>query len=263
MIALRNYIEEKREQQKKILSIYLTAGYPSLSATLPLLDTIVEAGADLIELGIPFSDPLADGPIIQDSSHQALESGMTLARSLELAREFKQRHDTPLLFMGYVNPFMKFGWDALFTQAKSAGVAGFIIPDLPPEEGHEVYQGLNDIGLGLISLVSPNTPQERITYINSCTNSFIYAVSVKGVTGEREQLPADTSQFLTRLRQSSPHPMLVGFGVSNPQIAHQMSSLSDGVIIGSAVIRRIADAPDLTAAQQAVGAFIREIKEAM
>lgn len=263
MTEFRKYIDEKLQCRKKILSIYLTAGYPDLTATVPLLETIVDAGADLIELGIPFSDPLADGPTIQESSQQALAAGTTLTRAYEMLREFKKKKDLPVLLMGYANPFMQFGWQQVIEQAKSAGATGFIIPDLPPEESQDLRQQVSSAGLDLIFLVSPNTPSERIKFINEQTTGFIYAVSVIGVTGERDQLPPETTQFLTRLRQQTTHPVLVGFGVSNPQIARNLCQLSDGVIIGSAVIRRIAANPDLSTAREAVFEFVHQIKTAL
>ncbi|MBD3307094.1 tryptophan synthase subunit alpha, partial [candidate division KSB3 bacterium] len=198
MIALRQYLDRKRQRQEKLLSIYLTAGYPQPDATLPLLETLVAAGADMIELGIPFSDPLADGPTIQASSQQALTAGMTLRQTLGIVQDFTQAHALPLLLMGYANPFMQFGWQLLIDQAQTAGVAGFIIPDLPLEESQDVYERLEAAGIGLVFLVSPNTPPERVERITQLTNSFIYAVSVTGVTGERDQLPPATSEFLSR-----------------------------------------------------------------
>lgn len=263
MSELRNYLENKIARGEKILSVYLTAGFPEPAATLPLLETLVEAGVDLIELGIPFSDPLADGPTIQAASQQALAAGTTLAMVLEMLRKFRENHSVPVLLMGYANPFMQFGWEKLVEQAKSAGANGFIIPDLPPGESGDILSEMNRAGLDNIFLVSPNTPPERLRRIDSLSTAFIYAVSVTGVTGARETLPQQTADFLQNLRKQTDLPLLVGFGISNAKTAAEISRYGDGVIIGSAVINQIAQNPDLQSAREAVFDFVREIKTAL
>lgn len=263
MSVLRSYLENKISRGEKILSVYLTAGFPDPAATLPLLETLVEAGVDLIELGVPFSDPLADGPTIQAASQQALAAGTTPAKVLEILRKFRENHTIPALLMGYANPFMQFGWEKLTQQAKSAGANGFIIPDLPPEESGDILTEMNRAGLDCIFLVSPNTPPERLRRIDSLSTAFIYAVSVTGVTGARETLPRQTADFLQNLRKQTRHPLLVGFGISNAKTASKMSRYGDGVIIGSAVINRIAQSRDLSDACEAVFDFVREIKKAL
>jgi tryptophan synthase alpha chain len=162
--------------------------------------------------------------------------------------------------MGYANPFLQFGWKKLFTEAKTAGASGFIIPDLPPEESGEIQRTMKKNGLDLVFLVSPNTPEERIARINALSTAFIYAVSLTGVTGARDTLPEETTLFLRGLRRQIEHPLLVGFGISNAQTATQMCRHGDGVIIGSAVINRIAEAPDLQSARQNVLEFLGGIK---
>jgi tryptophan synthase alpha chain len=263
MNNLRNYIEQKRGGGEKILSVYLTAGFPHPAATLPLLESIAGAGADLIELGVPFSDPLADGRTIQDASQKALAAGITLAEVLEILRSFKKTHPVPVLLMGYANPFLQFGWDNLIREAKSAGASGFIIPDLPPEESGEILQKMKGEGLHLIYLVSPNTPAERVALINDLSSGFIYAVSITGVTGARDSLPEASTLFLENLRRQTQLPVLAGFGISSAETAWQMSRYGDGVIIGSAVIDRIAGAGNLQKARKSVSGFLREIKNAM
>lgn len=260
MSAVKNMLENKRRQGKKVLSIFLTAGYPEPAATLPLLEAIAAGGADLVELGIPFSDPMADGPTIQSASQLALAAGTTLPLSLDLLRQFKARHDIPVLLMGYANPFYQFGWERLMPEASQAGAAGFIIPDIPPEESGELQEAAQRHGLDLIFLVSPNTPEARVTQVIENTSAFIYAVSLTGTTGAREGPPAQTGDFLQRLRQQTEHPILVGFGVSNPETARAMCRWADGVIIGSAVIQQIAQAPDLESACRAVTRFVESIR---
>ena len=260
MSPLKDMLENKRRNGKKVLSIFLTAGYPEPAATLPLLEAIVAGGADLIELGVPFSDPMADGPTIQSASQQALAAGTTLPLTLDLLRQFTARHSTPVLLMGYANPFYQFGWERLMQEASQAGAAGFIIPDIPPEESGELQVAARHHQLDLVFLVSPNTPEARVAQVVENTSAFIYAVSLTGTTGAREGLPAQTGDFLQRLRRQTDHPILVGFGVSNPETARMMCQWADGVIIGSAVIQQIASAPDLESACRAVTAFVKSIR---
>ncbi|MCA9732611.1 MAG: tryptophan synthase subunit alpha [Deferribacteres bacterium] len=263
MNNLRGTLEAKRTKNRKILSIYLTAGYPDLQATVPLLKAIVDAGADLIELGVPFSDPQADGPVIQEASHKALEAGTTVGAIFPILKEFRRYSSVPVILMGYANPFMKYGWQRIVKDAAEAGANGFIIPDLPPEESDEFAVLCHDAGLDLIFLVSPVTTPERIEKINELTTGFIYAVSITGVTGVRQSLPPATHAFLKRLRQQTSHPALVGFGVANAESAQILAEESDGVIIGSAIIRRISEAESTQEACTSVGSFIREIRSAL
>lgn len=263
MILLRQYIENKRSQNEKLLSVYLTAGYPNLQATLPFLQAIVAGGADIIELGIPFSDPLADGATIQAASQKALEAGATLDFTLETAKQFRQKSETPLLLMGYANPFMQYGWDRLIAQAQEAGVSGYIIPDLPPEESEFIVQKMQAAEQSPVFLISPNTSAARIALINKLTKSFIYAVSITGTTGARDELPEETAHFLQKLRRQTRHPVLVGFGISNPLTAKKLSAFCDGVIVGSALINRIAQGENIDAACRDITQFTQELKSAL
>ncbi len=263
MSLLGGYLSGKKSNNQKLLSIYLTAGFPAPEATLPLLETIAAAGADFIELGIPFSDPLADGPTIQEASQIALKNGITLPQILKTLKEFKHNHDTPVLLMGYTNPFWQYGWEKLATDAKQAGASGFIIPDLPPEECHDIRKTLAAEELDLVFLATPNTPTQRLKRINDLTNAFIYAVSITGVTGARERLPEETKHFLKHLRQFSGYPVLVGFGISGPETAKTMSQFCDGVIIGSAIINCISRHHELNAAREAVYQFVKSVKQAL
>ncbi len=263
MHTLRDYLDAKISAGKKLLSIYLTAGYPTPEATLPLLEAIAQGGADLIELGVPFSDPLADGPTIQQASQIALKNGMTVAGALNLLKEFRRRHSLPVLLMGYANPFMQFGWERLVAEAAKAGAAGFIVPDLPPEESDFLHRLLKPHRLTLVYLAAPNTPTERLQRIDRLTGGFIYAVSLTGVTGAREQLPPETEEFLIRLRQVSGHPLLVGFGISGPESAARLAPYCDGIIVGSALIRRIEDSPDVPTAVARVREFVAGLRTAL
>lgn len=262
-MTLRSRLEKKLRNGRKLLSIYLTAGYPDITATGPLLESIASAGADLIELGVPFSDPLADGPTIQAASQQALAQGASVERALAQIQIFTASHDIPVLLMGYVNPFMQFGWRRLAETAAGAGACGFIIPDLPPEESVAVAAELRAHGLDLIHLVSPNTTLARIDFIDRLSRAFIYAVSVTGVTGVRAELPAATSEFLRQVSSRTSHPVLAGFGVSGPEAAVRLAACCDGVIIGSAVLQLIAAAPNPGEARELVRAFVAGVRSAL
>ncbi|MGH1365639.1 MAG: tryptophan synthase subunit alpha [Calditrichia bacterium] len=261
--TLSQYLMEKRAANRKIVSIYLTAGYPNLDATLPLLSSLVKGGAELIELGVPFSDPLADGPTIQAASQQALEAGITLEKTLDLLREFRKESDVPVILMGYANPFYRYGWEKLCADTVEAGASGFIIPDLPPEESELLDQEALKNGLDLIYLVSPNTPEARVNNVLKNSRGFIYAVSLTGVTGARQSLPEETGIFLKRLKRMTDLPVLIGFGISNTETAKAMAEYGDGVIIGSAVINTIRDSKDLPTACSNVESFVRSIREAI
>ena len=264
MSRLQTAIVARLRKGEKILSIYITAGFPQPEATVPLLQAIAEAGADVIELGVPFSDPLADGPTIQAASQRALQAGTTVAGSFDLLARFRQAQpQIPVILMGYANPFMRFGWDTLFRQARASGADGFIVPDLPPEESADLQRRAAELKLDWIHLVSPNTPPHRIERIDRQSSGFVYAVSVTGVTGARDRLPDSTRQFLQRLREQTTKPVLVGFGVSGPEMARQLARYCDGVIVGSAVIREIEAAGHLDEAIRRVRQFVAAMRAAL
>ena len=263
MQNLRTYLEKKLEKGQKLLSVYLTAGYPTRQATLPLLHAIAEGGADFIELGVPFSDPLADGSTIQAASQVALAAGASLHTTLESATQFRQQSATPLVLMGYANPFMRLGWQRLIERVSEAGVHGYIIPDVPPEESAAIAGQMQAAGQSLIFLASPNTGAQRIALIDKLTTSFIYAVSVTGTTGARTEIPQETIAFLQRLRKQTSHPLFVGFGISSRQTAQKAAQYSDGVIVGSALLDRIGACADVPSACRAAKAFVRDLKDGL
>jgi tryptophan synthase alpha chain len=257
---LKSYLDDKIKNGEKILSIYLTAGFPTVDATLPLLETITSAGADIIEIGVPFSDPLADGPTIQQASQVALRNNISLPKIFEIISDLKIKHDIPVLLMGYCNPFLQFGWERLARSAEDSQISGFIIPDLPPEESGAVKPIFQQKEIDLIYLAAPNTPPERLRQIEQLSNSFIYAVSLTGVTGTRDKLPDQTKDFLIRLRQISKKNILVGFGVSNSATAQNLVHYCDGVIIGSAIIKLIQNSPEPADAKKRIFDFIKKVK---
>jgi tryptophan synthase alpha chain len=262
-LPLKNFLLTRREQNHKLLSLFLTAGFPQIDATLPLLQLLDEAGADLIELGIPFSDPLADGPTIQRTSQIALQNGVTLKKVLEMAAAVKSKLRAPIILMGYYNPILQFGPQEFAQAAAKAGVQGLIIPDLPPEESLALREIACRLGVSLIYLVSPNTSPQRLRMIDELTTSFIYAVSITGVTGARANVATSAREFLRTLRPQVRNPILVGFGVANAAEARALSGFCDGVIVGSALLTKI-EKNGLTASGiKKTSEFIRELRDGL
>jgi tryptophan synthase alpha chain len=243
----------------KALIPYITVGYPSLQATLEAVPLLASSGANIIELGIPFSDPLADGATIQESSFQALKNGVTTLTCLDIAREIRQTTEVPLVFMTYFNPVLSYGLDRFCQACIAAGVDGLIVPDLPPEEGVQLECASQEQGLDLIYLLSPNSTPQRIKVVSERSHGFIYLVSVTGVTGARNSLHPNTEAFIGRVRKIAQQPLCVGFGISTPQQARQISRLVDGVIIGSRLIQIMKGDPSLKSLQ----AFISELRTVM
>jgi tryptophan synthase alpha chain len=255
-MSLQDVLKAKVQAGRKLLVPYVCAGAPDAETTLPILLALAEAGADAIELGIPFSDPLMDGPVIQAASHKALKQGMTLAKALEIAAAFTARCQTPLIFMGSVNPLLRMGAEAFVTRATKAGVQGCILPDLPLEDQSRIP------GMPQVQLVAPNTPDERVKALLAQEPPFLYCVTVFGVTGARTTTADYTLPFLKRMKALSQAPVLAGFGVSTPQQAVELASACDGVIIGSALIRAM-DAVEAKDAPQAAAEFLKPIRQAL
>jgi tryptophan synthase alpha chain len=223
----------------KALIAYLTVGYPDLETTGKAAIALADSGADIIELGIPFSDPLADGTTIQRASHRALQNGITPQQCLATAEQVHREINTPLVFMTYYNPVYHFGLDTFCRHCADAGVSGLIVPDLPPEEGPELEAVVQKNKLDLIYLLAPTSRDERISLVAEHSQGFIYLVSVTGVTGARDTLPEDLGEFVARVRKHTDKPLCVGFGISTAEQAQQMAKLADGVIVGSRIIQLI------------------------
>lgn len=227
----------------KALITYVTVGYPSLDATLQVVPLLAECGADIVELGIPFSDPLADGATIQKASFGALQNGVTPEICLDIARELRQNVNIPLVFMGYYNPILNYGLEKFSVACAKNGIDGLIVPDLPPEEGLELEGVTRKQGLDLIYLLAPTSTEERIKLVAKHSTGFIYLVSVAGVTGARDGLPTDLEQFSARVRKVAIQPICIGFGISTPEQAKQVARIADGVIVGSRLIQ-LMEAPN-------------------
>jgi len=242
----------------KAFIAYVTVGYPSIEATLSTVSLLAENGCDMVELGIPFSDPIADGVTIQKASSLALKNGVTPERCLAVARELKQRVAIPLTFMSYFNPILHYGQENFCNDCGSSGIDGLIIPDLPPDEGGELESLTQKHNLDLIYLLSPTSTEERIHLVAQKSRGFIYLVSVTGVTGARSALPSDLIVFLSRVRKISNQPLCVGFGISTPEQAGQVAAVADGVIMGSHIIQLMDSGSPDTARQ--IQGFAREIR---
>jgi len=225
------------KKDHKAFVAYVTVGYPSMWATLQAVPLLAECGCDIIELGIPFSDPLADGTTIQKASFDALQNGVTPQTCLETAQKLRLKTDIPLVFMSYYNPIFHYGVEKFCAECEKVGVDGLIIPDLPPEEGATLGKATQKHELDLIYLLAPTSTDERMKLIAQKSSGFIYLVSVTGVTGARTELPQELSSFVARVKQATDKPLCVGFGISTLEQAKQVADISDGVIIGSRIIQ--------------------------
>ncbi|MCS3615082.1 tryptophan synthase subunit alpha [Salinibacter ruber] len=225
---------------EKAMGLFLTDGFPNPDATVPLLHAIDRGGADFIELGMPFSDPLAEGRPIQRASARALSHGVTLPDTLQTVESFREDSDTPLLLMGYVNPVFKYGVDAFCRDAAEAGVDGLILPDLPPQESDALCDAAAAHGLELVFLIAPNTSDERIRVVDERATGFVYAVSVTGLTGSDLAETPSVDEYLMHARDFvGQNPLLVGFGIKTHDDAMELSRHTDGFIVGSALINRV------------------------
>ncbi|MDP1665706.1 MAG: tryptophan synthase subunit alpha [Methylobacter sp.] len=240
MSRLAATFEELSKTGRKALIPFVTAGDPRPDFTLPLMHAMVEAGADVIELGVPFSDPMADGPVIQRASERALDHKMSLRRTLAIAAEFrKTNQQTPVVLMGYVNPIEAMGYEDFANAAQRAEIDGVLTVDLPPEEADECVALLKARGIDPIFLLAPNSTDERIKKMDAAGSGYLYYVSLKGVTGAGHLNTADVETKLNQIRASTHLPVAIGFGVKDAQTAKTVANLGDGVVIGSALISKI------------------------
>lgn len=253
---------ELQETRRAALMPYLPLGYPTLDVSRELIRATASAGADVIELGVPFSDPLADGPIIQRATQAALENGMTLAKCLAMVRAARADGvDIPLVLMGYYNPILRYGVERFAQDASGAGADGVIVPDLPVEEAGALCGAAKAYDFAATFLAAPTSTDERLKKIGDATRGFLYLVSLTGVTGMRTSLAEGLAEFVQRTRQATDKPLCVGFGISNPENAHAVAELADGVIVGTALVARIGDpANAVENARQFVGELSAAIK---
>ncbi|MCM8767966.1 MAG: tryptophan synthase subunit alpha [Candidatus Omnitrophica bacterium] len=236
----RKFIELEKKKEKALI-LYFTAGYPSFEKSIEIIKKSAEKGTDLIEIGIPFSDPIADGPIIQYTSIKALENGINTDKCFKLASLLKNIINVPYLFMSYFNPIYKYGIEKFADRCVESGVSGLIIPDLPYEESFEIKKILKERNINLIYFLTPYTSQERTKKIVRKANGFIYFISIAGVTGPRESLSPETIQSLKRIKKIRKIPVALGFGISNKEQIKKVKKYVDGIIIGSFFLKKIID----------------------
>jgi tryptophan synthase alpha chain len=263
MSCIERKFAELHSRGEAALIPFVTAGDPNLATTLKILRALEKGGADCIELGIPFSDPTADGPTIQRSSERALRNGISLTRIFQMVRQFRRRSEIPIVLFGYFNPIFHYGVQNFCRAASRAGADGILCVDLPPEESAELKRWTDARGLDLIFLLSPTSGPDRVQLVAGKGRGFIYYVSVTGVTGARQALDDQLRSQVARVRRATSLPVGVGFGISTPKQAAWIAGFADAAVVGSALVERIEKAKGGTEKARCAGAFVSELKRAM
>lgn len=262
---MKNRIDQKfeslKKKRKKALIAFITAGDPDLKLTYDLVLALEQSGADIIEIGVPFSDPLADGPTIQASSFRALQQGTSLPKILACVQKLRQKTEIPIALMTYYNPVFHYGESRFIHDAAKSGVDGLIVPDLPPEEAATLIKSAKKENLSTVFFLAPTTTKERVKKIVQASTGFIYFVSLTGVTGARTAIPSSLKAKVKYARSKASMPVCVGFGVSTPQQVKSISSFCDGVIVGSAIINKVRAATSRSQAIRSVSRFVKELKK--
>jgi tryptophan synthase alpha chain len=256
---IQNRFRALREQKRAALVAYVTAGDPSIERTPAIVEALERGGADIIELGVPFSDPIADGPVIQGASERALKAGTTLHKVLDIARKIRERSQIPLVLFTYLNPALRYGFEALGRDAKAAGVDGCLLTDLSVEEAEPYVKAMRAADLDTVFLGAPTSTPERLKLVARYSTGFVYLVSRTGVTGERASLPNSSAPLLTSMRAVTDLPMALGFGISTPDQAATVAKMADGVVVGSAFVRLI----EKQATDNEIEAFARSLRQGM
>jgi len=260
MNRIEKRLQELKKLKKKAFVAFITSGYPNLRITKELILEFSRIGVDIVELGVPFSDPMADGQIIQESSQVALKNKINLDDILNLVKEVRKYSQIPLCLMTYYNPIFCFGDERFIKTSRACGVDGVIIPDLPPEEGKSFIKLANHYELDVVCFISPTTSLKRIKHISRIAKGFIYYVSLTGVTGPRKALPKDLKEHLGIIKKITQKPVCVGFGVSLPSQVKEIYKIADGVIIGSAIVKKIKDNIGKHDLAKKVGNFVQNLK---
>jgi tryptophan synthase alpha chain len=256
---LNELIDEKRGNGDKLLSIFVTAGFPGIDDTQDIILALDDAGVDFIELGIPFSDPIADGPVIQKASDKAIHNGVNIKTIFNIIKDVRKTSQIPIILMGYLNPINKMGLEMFIRQASDCSVDGLIIPDWDLEENQQYRDMLEKYNLDIIHLIAPNTPPDRIKKINAVSSSFIYCVAYTGVTGQDNKPTDRTDNFLRSIKDELSHPLMIGFGIKNHEDYMTYTNYADGVIIGSAFIQLL-EKTDNAQRKARIKHFIRNIR---
>lgn len=264
MSRIGNLASYRKESAKPALAAFVTAGHPSLDATVPALNALVEGGVDLLEIGVPFSDPEAEGPVIQRSSETALSNGVSLLDSLQYVTEFREQNQTtPVVLMGYLNCFLAMGYQDFAVSASRAGVDGVIIVNLPPENATEMRSALRSQGIDLILLVAPTTNRERCRYITSQSRGFVYFVSLKGITGADSFSLEHIQDKVLLVKGMTELPVFIGFGIKTPDAARRAAQVADGVVVGSAFVETMESASSLNELTRAIRTQAMSIRMAL
>ena len=263
MTRIEKRFSDLREKREKALIAYITAGDPSLEVTERLIPALAAAGVDVLEIGVPFSDPTADGPVIQAAAQRALKNGVTLDKVLGMIKRTRMLSDIPVVLFGYYNPIFSYGVGKFAQRAKDAGVDGILVVDLPPEEAHELRRYTDPAGIDFISLIAPTTDDERIKKIAAHAQGFLYYISVTGVTGTIKPQIADIKKDVARIRRFSNLPVAVGFGISTPRQAGEIAAHADGVVVGSAFVRLIDENREGDDLVSLVAGYAAEIKKSL
>ncbi|MEQ1949004.1 MAG: tryptophan synthase subunit alpha [Bryobacteraceae bacterium] len=256
---IESLFEQCKAANRAALVGYVTAGDPSPQSTPGIVSALLRGGVDLIELGVPFSDPVADGPVIQAGAERALKAGTTLAKVLDIAREIRKTSQVPLLLFTYLNPAMRYGFEKLGKDAKAAGIDGCLLTDLSVEEAEPYVTAMRAAGLDTVFLVAPTSTKERLSLIAKFTTGFVYLVSRTGVTGERTALSNALEPLIQSARDVTALPLAAGFGISTPEQAGAVAKMADGVVVGSAFVRMI----EKNAPESEIEAFARSLRQAM
>jgi len=262
MSRISALFERLKKQREAALVPFITAGDPDMATTAALVKRLIECGADMIEIGVPFSDPMADGPTIQAASQRALDNEFSIASILELVANVRCYSSVPVILFGYYNPFYQYGLARLAADAGNAGVDAFLVVDLPPEEAGPMKDAAAERGMDTIFLLAPTSTDERIRAVAEQASGFIYFVSVTGVTGARSSIDASLGEYVARVRSHSTLPVGIGFGISSPEHVREIAGYADAVIVGSAIIRIIEEYRDSNELLGRVGDFIRSLKDA-
>jgi tryptophan synthase alpha chain len=262
-MRISEMFQRKREQNRPALIAYITAGDPSPDRTPALVAALERGGVDLVELGVPFSDPIADGPVIQAASERALAAGTTVPIVLEIAEQIRRHSEIPLLLFSYLNPILRYGIEALALEAVRNGIDGMLLTDLTVEEADKTVGLVREAGLDTVFLASPTSPQRRLDLVARYSSGFVYLVSRAGVTGERESLSDSVRPLVQNMRKATTLPLAVGFGISTPEQAAHVGSLADGVVLGSAFVRIIDQNRHARDLEDRLESFARSLVTAM
>ncbi|MGK7345604.1 MAG: tryptophan synthase subunit alpha [Candidatus Nitrospinota bacterium M3_3B_026] len=263
MSGIQKTFARLREDRRKALVIFLPAGDPGLKATADLAVAAHEAGADIVEIGVPFSDPLADGPVIQESFQRAIKKGANLDKTLGVVRAIRKRSDVPLVFMLSANLVLRRGVEKFMKESASAGVDGLILPDVPVDEAEQFRPAARRSGLDYTILAAPTSTDRRLKKIAARSTGFVYYINVRGITGKQSAVPREAARGLSRLKKVSRLPVVAGFGVTGPEQARELAGKADGIVIGSQAIRVIREAKNTAAAVRGLERFVKSVRKGM